>query len=152
VEAVRKFPPEWPTRKAIDALTQRLRLRQEWVQDWELAVAEPLRIGEFCDCYEAAPLTLEEKFALMSLVVTSFDDYLQETPPDQRDPALQARIERLLRDNFALHEHTVEYWSRLDPESWANPANPDDPENGFLVTPLMRRIWKSCGGTQGGGQ
>src|SRR5207249_288166 len=132
---MQRFPPEWPRRKAIEALTQRLGLRLEWCQDWELEVADPSRLDELCDLYEGVSLSVDEKFALMSLLVFSYDDYLQETPVAQRDPSLEARIERLLREDFVLHFHTIQYWCCLDEASWTNPADPDDPQNGFLVTP-----------------
>jgi hypothetical protein len=120
---VRKFPPEWPTPKAIETLTQRLALSRKWSQDWELEVTDASRIGEFCRYYEESALTIEEKFALMALIVASFDDYLQATPSKQHDPSFEAWIERLLRENFVLHSYTVEYWSVLDAEDWfPNPS------------------------------
>lgn len=139
---MRKFPPQWPTRKAIEALTQRLRLSAEFCQDWEVEVADARRVGEFCDAYEGTTLSIEEKFALMALIIASYDDYLRDTPPTRRNQSLEDRIRRLLTENFPLHAHTVEYWCCLDEETWANPADPDDPDNGFLVTPLMRRVWR----------
>lgn len=143
---MRNFPPQWPTRRAINSLTQRLGLRPrpEWHQDWELAVSDPSRVSEFCDYYEAALLDLAERWSLMSLIVFSYDDYLQETPVDQRDRALGERVERLLRENFDLHFHTVEYWCCL--ESAMVDPDPDRPEWNFHVTAMMRRIWVECEG------
>jgi hypothetical protein len=111
---MRNFPPRWPTRRTIDSLTRRLGLREEWCQDWELDVAEPSRIGEFCDFYEAVALDRHERWSLMSLIVFSYDDYLQQTPIDQRDQSLDDRIEGILREDFVLHFHTVEYWAGLE--------------------------------------
>ena len=142
------FPPEWPTREAIETLTQRLGLRKDWLQDWELEVADASRVGDFCTLYEDPALSMEERFALMALIAASFDNYLQGTPTGQRDPTLEMRIEQQLRQDFPLHYHTVEYWSCLDRDNWANPADPDDPENCFLITPLMRRVWRTYVGEQ----
>jgi hypothetical protein len=143
---MRKFPPEWPTCRAIGSLTLRLGLRPrpEWCQDWELEVCDPSRVREFCDYYETADLDLHEKWLLMSLIIFSYDEYLRETPVGQRDWSLGETVEHLLNENFDLHFHTVEYWCCL--ENAKVDPDPDRPEWNFHVTAMMRRIWVGCEG------
>ena len=98
-------------------------------QDWDLLDADSHRVGEFCDVYEHELLTDPEKFALMELLVASYDRYLHDvTHPDAN---LESRIFRFLERDFELHQHTINYWSSLT--SFATLR---------AVSPLMRRLLK----------
>jgi len=101
-----------------------------FMQDWELQCADALRIGEFLDLYEQGRLNDDDRFALMALIVASFDDWLSD---GRADEAMSERIRRLLAVDFSLHEATIHYWCLSD-ES--------DPDNLFIVTPFMREIWR----------
>jgi len=97
-------------------------------QDWELECADLNRIGEFLDLYEDQGLNDDERFALMALIVASFDDYLST---NRNDVALASRIRRHLTTHFELHKSTIHYWS-LPGES--------KPETLFSITPFIRQI------------
>lgn len=128
-------PPRWETRAAIDRLTVMLEPPYgDWMLDcWTVILAAPTRISEFCDLYEDGALNAEEKFALMQLIVESLDGLLN----DRAAYASEAvrRVAHLLRRDYRLHLHTVEYWS-LQGEA--------DIIDAFAVTPLMREIRHEC--------
>ncbi|MES2465109.1 MAG: hypothetical protein V4671_31470, partial [Armatimonadota bacterium] len=76
------------------------------------------------------------------------DDYLGMTPVPERAEGMEARLERLLTRDFALHQRRIEYWCLLDVEE--EEEDPDDPQWVFVVTALMRRVWNACGGKASG--
>ncbi|MBD2198335.1 MULTISPECIES: hypothetical protein [Calothrix] len=133
--------PKYPTANAIQRLNEMFHLTQ-YGQDWEIEVADSSRIAEFCDGYENFVLDSEGRFALMCLIIASYDEYLREYGQDIRDPSLEERISRLIGKDFYLHKHTLEYWClhnvTAEEEDW------DNPEWVFAVTPMMRKIWNSC--------
>lgn len=68
------------TKEAIEILTQKLGLPKlgQYSQDWEYESADSLRVNEFVSFYESADLNQSGKFALMSLIISSFDDAVTE--------------------------------------------------------------------------
>lgn len=97
-------------------------------EDWDLVFADPDRVGEFCDAYEGGSFSAMDKAAIMQLIVASYDQHLRNPRPDDK---LEARIHRSLTQDFDLHQHTIEYWSKLKSHN---------PEVLWKVSPLMRRI------------
>lgn len=129
-------PPRYESRAAIDLVSDLLQFPKGSTntQDWELMLTDPARLTEFCDLYEGGHLEGETRFALMRLMIASLDDLLERNPEAGSDEPVE-RMERLLRQDFTLHLHTINYWC-LHEEA--------DPENVFAVTPLLRRIWSEC--------
>jgi hypothetical protein len=68
------------TKEAIENLNKKLNLPilTPYSQDWEYEQADSSRVQEFMTYYENSVLTNNEKFALMALIVSSYDDYLSE--------------------------------------------------------------------------
>src|SRR5690242_17845735 len=81
------------------------------MQDWEHQCADTHRLGEFLDLYEGGGLSDDDRFALMALIVSSFDDWLQAGGADD---VLIQRVRRHLVGDFGLHERTIHYWSLLE--------------------------------------
>src|SRR5262245_55245848 len=102
-----------------------------WGQDWGIENAEPERVEVFCDAYDRLELSSDERFALMILIVASWD----ERARDDAEPALVRRIRALLQRDFAIHFHTVRYWACLD--------HPEE-DDGYRITPEMRSLYRSC--------
>ena len=86
--------------------------------------------SEFLDLYEQGGLNDDDRFTLMALIVSSFDDWLSGGGTDE---ALSQRLRQHLVNNFTLHAATIRYWSQL--------VEPDL-DNVFSATPFMREIWK----------
>ncbi|MCD6051245.1 MAG: hypothetical protein K0Q55_2648 [Verrucomicrobia bacterium] len=122
------------TGASIAKLTSLLRLpRDPFMQDWAVQCADAQRVEEFLQLYEqGGDLTEDDRFALMALIVASFDDWLWDQPGENR---LSPRLRQHLASGFHLHQTTVHYWSLLDEP---------DPANAFQVTPLMREIWQQA--------
>ena len=100
------------------------------MQDWDLQCAAPHRIGEFLDLYERGSLSGEDQFALMSLIVASFDAWISKGGTDEQ--VLQ-RVRRCLIADFRLHEPTIYCWCLLSEKEL---------DCVFSITPFMREIWR----------
>ena len=122
--------PMYLTKEAIENLNTKLCLPNldQFSQDWEYELADSSRILEFITFYEQHDLTKDEKFALMSLIISCFDDYLSE---GKGLGEIWNQIRYYLLKDYQIHINKIRYWS-LEEE--------DDIENCFSVTPLMREI------------
>ncbi|MDO3410141.1 hypothetical protein QWJ34_10245 [Saccharibacillus sp. CPCC 101409] len=120
----------WQAREGLELLLTFAEEAGQLEQDWEYVAGDPERIDEFLNVYEQAELTIDERFALMIIIISSYDDWLS-TASESRDewPRIAAHLVR----NSSIHWNTVEYWSLLDE---------DDPENWWPSAPLMRGIWE----------
>ena len=124
----------WVTGDSASRLTAMLGLPSHpYMQDWEHECADSNRLGEFLDLYERGGLSDDDRFALMALIVSSFDDWLRA---GGKDDAVLQRVRRHLVEDLGLHERTIHYWCLLE-ES--------DVDNVFHVTPFMREIWRQRG-------
>ncbi|BDI28347.1 hypothetical protein CCAX7_003980 [Capsulimonas corticalis] len=135
-------PPHWVNAETALSLKIMLNLPPDRAasQDWEIVCADADRLPEFFDLYENGDFDINHKHGMMELIVSSFDDYLCEPDLKIKDrEAFEVRIERLLRQNFLIHLHTIRYWCRVDVEE-----TDTDPDHVFNVTPMMRRIWADC--------
>jgi len=120
---------KYVTKSARESLIQKLGLPEpdEFCQDWEYIVANASRVEEFLAFYENTPLNIEEKFALMVIIIASFDDYLNESNFCR---TIWNRIKNLLEKDKQIHVNTILYWSLED----------EDLEECFTVTRYMREI------------
>jgi hypothetical protein len=129
-------PPRYETGAAIDNVVRLLALPYDRsMQDWNVELADHTRLGEFCSLYESSQIGNDTRFALMQLIIASLDDWYWLADGASRHEEGPARVERLLRRDFMLHLHTLDYW-RVKEEA--------DPDNVFAVTPLVRRVWDDC--------
>lgn len=121
--------PMYLTKEAIKNLNKKLSLPilSPYSQDWEYEQADSSRVQEFMTYYENSVLTNNEKFALMALIVSSYDDYLSEGNTTE---SVWINISNYLIKDFKLHKNTIIYWAQEDNEI----------EDCFAVTPLMREI------------
>jgi hypothetical protein len=106
----------------------------ERVQRWEIERANGERTQQFLDYYDRCRwLDDDDKFALMALIVASFDDRVLDHPGDH---PLRHRIRARLEAEFKTHAATIYYWCRWD-------VTDPDPEYVLKITPFMREIWCS---------
>ncbi|MEM9542606.1 MAG: hypothetical protein AAGA60_24325 [Cyanobacteria bacterium P01_E01_bin.42] len=121
----------YPTGEAIDSLAIRFNLRNTGhMQDWEYEVADAKRIDEFVAAYENEPLSEDEKFTLMEIIIQSFEDLSAFEKLDNNP--LWMKILQAVECNINLHIHTVWYW--------ADPENESDENDLWVVTPFFRKI------------
>jgi hypothetical protein len=131
--------PRWVTRDSADKLESLFDLPPDdlaWQHGWEIMRHFADRTEEFLTYYETGyELTEDDRFALMAMIVCSFDERIGTTGDD---PHLAERLRKRVAADFALHEWTVYYWCR-----WGiSPELDPDPDHIFPITPLMRAIWR----------
>ncbi|MGG1643692.1 hypothetical protein ACIFQM_20955 [Paenibacillus sp. NRS-1782] len=122
--------PEYVTKSAIEGLVKKIKLPapDEFSQDWEYEVSDSSRITEFLYAYENIELNKEEKFALMIIIISSFNDAVVEGKVEENWASF---IRYHLLQDISIHKNTIYYWSMLDE---------DDLENCHAVTSFMREI------------
>ena len=119
----------YPTRRAIDKLSEVLNLR-DYGQDWDIELADPDRVEEFCQLYSQLH-NEDERFTLMTLIIASLEENLQVKGNDEKMVDL---VKSLLSSSFDLHQDTIEYWCLFEE---------DNPDNCWTVTLIMRAIWQA---------
>lgn len=97
-----------PTKEDYCYLNDALGLANYFDQDWELCVCEKHRVQEFIDFYLSKNLSNTTKQALMSLIIASYDLYLEEYPDEY---SMWSFIHKILSVEGDLHWHTIFYWS-----------------------------------------
>lgn len=103
-------------------------------QDWEYIVADSTRLSEFIAYYESLGLSIEEKFALMIVIVSSYNDALSD---GEEQNATWEKIRYLLLNDIIIHRNTILYWAMLDDEVELDDCH--------AVTPQMREIVELIG-------
>ncbi|GED58709.1 hypothetical protein ABER61_22425 [Brevibacillus formosus] len=121
--------PKYVTREVMYALAEKLNLPEpdEFSQDWQYEVANTSRIDEFLFFYENGQLECDEKFVLMIVVISSFNDLLSEK---EMEFTIWEQIRRNLVRDSEIHMNTILYWSRLEEEV----------EDSWEITPYMREV------------
>ncbi|GAA0730772.1 hypothetical protein GCM10009430_42270 [Aquimarina litoralis] len=101
-------------------------------QDWEFVVSDFGRISDFLKVYQQELLDDDDKFTLMGLIVSSFDDGISNF--DQETAKYWNICSNILETECYLHYSIMHYWSLLDEK---------DDQNVFDITPYMRKIWNT---------
>ena len=103
------YRTQWPNPKELDQLNQLFKFPYTgYEQDWEIEFADPNRINEFISAYDSSDLTASQKLAVMDLIIASYDELLVKVPEEK---STWKKIAALLRENRAIHEGSLEYWS-----------------------------------------
>ncbi|MCY1065472.1 ankyrin repeat domain-containing protein [Nannocystis sp. RBIL2] len=121
--------PRWERRAAIDRVAALVGVGNSG-QDWDFEHADRNRIEIFLAAYEREALDVDERLALMKLIVASLDYALRG---GDAPPAL-ARIRAHLVRDYAIHFHTLETWASLDAAL----------EDAYAVTPMARSVFFEC--------
>lgn len=117
-------------KEAIESLNKNLSLPSTGMeQDWEIELSNSNRIEEFVSFYKNSSLNEGEKKALMSLIVASYDDYLNEKHISNE--MFEREIKELLTIDKYLFTELLGYWSLI---------GESNSENYFKITPLIRNI------------
>jgi len=96
-------------------------------QDWAIEFADPERVKEFIGIAKLTQLSSAERYALLSLILASYDEYLSENIDDNN--ILWTDIVILLNNNPLLYNDLLNYWALWNEES-TNKL--------FLISPLIR--------------
>ncbi len=121
--------PKNVTRAAIEGLVKKLSLPglDLYSQDWEYEVANSSRVSEFISFYENGILNYDEKFALMIVIISSYNDALSEGKAQIGD---WDKIRYHLVNEINIHKNTIVYWS----------LEGEELEDCFEITPLIREL------------
>lgn len=115
---------------AIESLNKIFSLPYSGVeQDWELEMANPDRLLEFISHYKKENLSIDKKIALMSLIVASYNDFLDRNSSDTN--RIWDEIKSILESEIKVFSNLIAYWSVYSEGS---------SENYFNITPLIRTI------------
>lgn len=122
--------PMYVTKHAVESLVDKVKLPapHPFSQDWEYEVADSTRTAEFLHAYDQYNLDLEEKFALMIIIISSLDDAMHL---GRMEDNLALLVKQYLIRDIHIHMNTVSYWAMSDEE---------DLEDCFYITPFMREI------------
>jgi len=116
-----------PKKETIATLSKKLSLPYTGTeQDWDIEMADSKRINEFIDLYHQYDLAFEERVALMSLIIASYDDFLNEN-----NVAIDCRwdtIKAMLTKDRIHFVELINYWSLYNETDI------------FRITPLMRTV------------
>ncbi len=96
-------------------------------QDWDVELADKNRVDEFISYYQENELPIEMKYAVMSIILASYDDYLNENVLDRDNRWYE--IGKLLKSEKEAFVDLINYWA-VDYEI----------EDFFRITPLIREV------------
>ena len=109
----------YPKGKSEKKLSGRLGLYwDESIQDWELIVSDSKRISEFLKVYQTELKDDDDKFTLMGLIVSSFDDGINKADAEMLE--LWEICKTILKKECFLHFSIIEYWSFLEEKDIEN--------------------------------
>lgn len=115
-------------KEIIEQLSRKLSLPyMGFEQDWDVELADKNRIDDFISYYNENDLSAEMKYATMSILLASYDDFLndKELDVDYR----WYEIEIILKSEKGIFRDLIEHWA-VDSEI----------ENIFRITTLIREI------------
>ena len=96
-------------KEAIESLNKKLALPYTGIeQDWELEMADFKRVHEFIYFYKSNSFSYDEKIALMSLILASYDDFLNEKDLDYEKNWKD--IKKLLKSELNTFSELLDYW------------------------------------------
>lgn len=98
-------------------------------QDWDIEMANSNRIDEFIKFYKESSLCDDKKVAVMSLILSSYDDLLNENNLEIDDRWNE--IKSILESERVIFIDLINYWSLF---------NEVDDKNLFRITHLLRNI------------
>lgn len=130
VQSLEVIFPERITKEAVLSLNHKLNIQKDHFHEhtWEYDAADASRVDEFLALYEQLQLHKEEKFALMSLIIVSYNDAIHHG----RESVLHTRkLKFHLLNDIDIHRNTIYSWALLetgDREAW------------YPITPIMRAV------------
>lgn len=117
------------TKKSVDFLSRELGLPATGrEQDWDIELSDSARLDEFLFFYKEKTLDDEQRFAMMALIISSFEDLVGEK---EKNHDSWKTISKILAENFEFFSPLFDYWC-VDDEPDSNDV--------YKVTKLMRSV------------
>jgi len=98
-------------------------------QDWAVELSDKSRIMEFVDFMQKTDLLYSLRYAIMELIISSYDDYLYSESDD--DLGIWNKIKELVSKDKSGYTNIIEYWAL---------RNEKDENNLFNITLLVRSL------------
>ncbi|TSJ44301.1 hypothetical protein FO440_09025 [Mucilaginibacter corticis] len=95
-------------------------------QDWDIEFADSNRVHDFIKIAQHSSLSVSEKYAVISLILASYDDFL--AVKEDTNQLLWSKITDLINPDREIYKDLLSYWARWDKEN----------DDRFLITPLVR--------------
>lgn len=119
--------------KTILSISNRLNLPVLGIeQDWPLEISNYERISDFIEFFNKNDLSLPEKYAVVALIISSYEDLLNVR--DDNENKIWNEIVKILNENKNDYLEILNEWA-----SW----NELDIDNCFKITPLIRDFFKN---------
>lgn len=117
-------------KEIIEQLSKELLLPYTGIeQDWDIEMANSNRINDFLKFYQQHDLSADKKIALVSLILASYEDFLNENDLEIDDRWND--VSSILESERVFFVDLINYWSL---------SNEVEEDNLFRITPLMRNI------------
>lgn len=99
-----------PTAESIQRIAKDLKIKLEegYMQDWEYEVADAKRVSEFIAYYKHNFFNANEKITIMTLILSSYDDYINEYGENFD---YSRKIKQILISEPELYLGIVKYWA-----------------------------------------
>lgn len=97
-------------------------------QDWAIEMSNPDRVSDFLIFFHTANLNDEQKYGLVSLILSSYDEFLYK---HKHSIELWDKITLILISNKSLYKDLLSYWALPDE---------NNPALWFNITQYIRRI------------
>ncbi len=121
----------YPSGLSEERLANRLGLYWDnTMQDWEIVVSDFGRIRDFLKLYQNELVNDDDKFTLMGLIVSSFDDGISNFDKETKKNWYICKT--ILEKECYLHYSIMKYWCLYE----------NEPDNVFDITPYMREVWE----------
>lgn len=117
-------------KEIIEQLSKELSLPFTGIeQDWEIEMADSNRINDFLEFYNQNDLSTDKKVAVISLILASYEDFLNENVLEIDDRWNEIKF--ILESERLIFIDLINYWSL---------SNEVEEDNLFRITPLIRSI------------
>jgi len=124
--------PKFVQREIIEQLANELGLPyHENMQDWSYEVADPNDIERYLNHYESLSDNNKKKIPLMEMIIQANNDQ------DSQEKLITYwnRVKQLLKRDFDIHQYTIFYWLKLEPNHIAEPPFFDE----WPLPPYLRK-------------
>jgi hypothetical protein len=119
--------PYFIDQKAIEKISADLQLPYDGTQqDWDIELADENRIKTFLEYAESNQLSAEEYFAIAALVISSYDDLLNN---QSHDDTTWNSIKLFIVKRKEHYSDLLTYWGHHDIR-----------EGDFSISPLIREL------------
>lgn len=98
-------------------------------QDWDLELADANRLKDFLLLYNDRRLSDDDKIALMSLILASYDERLQT---GENCKEINDQLSHIFQQDYSLMEDLLKYWGLMDE---------NDSNDHYALTPVIKEIY-----------